>query len=50
MKAAKTASQIKRFVRLFGGHVSKNSQVFLFQTHSKIGVGRLRMGSLGKFW
>jgi len=31
MKAAKIASQIKRFVHLFGGHVSENTQAFFFR-------------------
>jgi hypothetical protein len=31
MKAAKTASQIKRFVRLFGGHASENTPVLFFR-------------------
>jgi hypothetical protein len=31
MKAAKTASQIKCFVHLFGGQGSKNTQAFFFR-------------------
>jgi hypothetical protein len=31
MKAAKTTSQIKCFIHLFGGHGSKNTQVFFFR-------------------
>jgi hypothetical protein len=31
MKAAKPASQIKRFVRLFGGHAPENTTVFFFR-------------------
>jgi hypothetical protein len=31
MKAAKSASQIKRFVRLFGGHAPENTPVFFFR-------------------
>jgi hypothetical protein len=36
MKAAKTASQIKRFVHLFRGHAPKNTPGFFFR-HSLIG-------------
>jgi hypothetical protein len=31
MKAAKPASQIKRFVRLFGGHAPKYTSDFFFR-------------------
>src|SRR5208337_2559838 len=34
MKAAKPTSQIKRFVCLFGAHVSKSTPGFFFQTLS----------------
>jgi hypothetical protein len=46
MKAAKIASQIKRFVHLFGGHVSENTQAFFFRQTLRRAVGGGLRGDL----
>src|SRR5208283_2153645 len=48
MKAEKPAGQIKRFVRLFGGHAPKNTPVFFFR-HTFNKYGQFNIG-LNKRW
>jgi hypothetical protein len=42
MKAAKRASQIKRFVRLFGGHASETAPVIIFRRVLRVRLTKRR--------